>query len=94
MSSIGDEIKTIILKALPNLSEDTQNQVITALEISGVESIEDLTYVQQDDIRDFLPVIQQRKLLEAFRKGNYYQFSVHIFPIQLKLPLLSQKQYC
>ncbi|KAJ8280597.1 hypothetical protein GJAV_G00056690 [Gymnothorax javanicus] len=67
MSSIGDEIKVIILKALPNLSEDTQNQLITALEISGVESTEDLKYVQQDDIKDLLPVIQQRKLLEAFK---------------------------
>lgn len=72
MPSVGDEIKVIILKALPNLSEDTQNQLITALEISGVESIEDLKYVEQDDIGDFLPVIQQRKLLEAFKMGNYY----------------------
>lgn len=67
MSSIGDEIKAIILKALPNLSEDTQKQMITALEISGLESTEDLKYVQQDDIKDLLPVIQQRKLLEAFK---------------------------
>uniref|UniRef100_A0A3P9A0A1 Uncharacterized protein n=1 Tax=Esox lucius TaxID=8010 RepID=A0A3P9A0A1_ESOLU len=47
MSSIGDEIKVIILKNLPNLSEDTQKQIITALEISGVESTEDFKYVQQ-----------------------------------------------
>ncbi|KAL7385137.1 hypothetical protein ABVT39_016381 [Epinephelus coioides] len=67
MSSIGDELKVIILKALPNLSEDTQKQVITALEISGVESVADLQYVQQDEIRDLLPVVQQRKLLEAFK---------------------------
>lgn len=72
MSSIGDEIKAIILKALPNLSEDTQKQIITALEISGLESTEDLKYVQQDDIKDLLPVIQQRKLLEAFKMGKYY----------------------
>lgn len=85
MSSIGEEIKVIILKALPNLSEYTQQQVITALESSGVESIEDLKYVQQDDIRDLLPVIQQRKLLEAFKLGNYYQSSVGSFPVQLKL---------
>ncbi|XP_069395202.1 uncharacterized protein [Paralichthys olivaceus] len=67
MSSIGDEIKVIILKTLPNLSEDTKKQIITALEISGVESTEDLKYVQQDDLKDLLPVIQQRKLLEAFK---------------------------
>lgn len=79
-----NEIKVIILKVLPNLFEDTQNQVTTALENSGVESIEDLKYVQQDDIRDLLPVIQQRKLLEAFKMGNYYQSSVHSFPVQFK----------
>lgn len=72
MSSVGDEIKVIILKALPNLSEDTQNQLITAIEILGVKSIEDLKYVEQDDIRDLLPVIHQRKLLESFKMGNYY----------------------
>uniref|UniRef100_A0A8P4K3W5 Sterile alpha motif domain-containing protein 3 n=1 Tax=Dicentrarchus labrax TaxID=13489 RepID=A0A8P4K3W5_DICLA len=78
MSSIGDEIKVIILKTLPNLSEDTQKQIITALEISGVESTEDLKYVQQDDLRDLLPVIQQRKLLKAFKMGKYYQYSVFL----------------
>lgn len=84
MSSIGDEIRVIILKALPSLSEDTQQQVITALESSGVESIEDLKYVQQDDrALDLLPVIQRRKLLETLKTGNYYQCSS--FPDQLKL---------
>lgn len=77
MSSISDEIKVIILKALPSLPEYTQQQIITALESSGVESIEDL--------RDLLPVIQQRKLLEAFKIGNYYQSSVGSIPVHLKL---------
>ncbi|KAL1271123.1 hypothetical protein QQF64_030139 [Cirrhinus molitorella] len=67
MPSISDEIKGIILKTLPSLTEDIQIRVITALESSGVESKDDLKYVQQDDIRDLLPVIQQRKLLEAFK---------------------------
>nr|XP_046254761.1 uncharacterized protein LOC124064385 [Scatophagus argus] len=80
MSSIGDEIKLIILKALPNLSEDTQKQVITALEISGAESTEDLKYVQQDDIKDLLPVIQQRKLLEAFRMAATVTLDLQMLP--------------
>uniref|UniRef100_A0A3B3T6F9 Uncharacterized protein n=1 Tax=Paramormyrops kingsleyae TaxID=1676925 RepID=A0A3B3T6F9_9TELE len=67
MSSIRDEIKVIIFKALPSLSEDTRQQIITTLERSGVESIEDLKYVQQDDISNLLPVIQQRKLLQSFK---------------------------
>lgn len=81
MSSISDEIKVIILKALPNLPEYTQQQIITALESSGVESIEDLKYVQRDDL---LPVIQQRKLLEAFKMDNYSQSSVSSI-VHLKL---------
>ena len=61
-----------MLKALPSLSEDTQDRLISTLESSGVESVEDLKYVQQEDVRDLLPVIQQRKLLEAFKlQGNY-----------------------
>ncbi|XP_034554468.1 uncharacterized protein LOC117823392 [Notolabrus celidotus] len=67
MSSIGNEIKDIILKALPGLSEDTQQQVISTLQTLGVESLEDLKYVRQDGFNDLLPVTQQRKLLEAFK---------------------------
>ncbi|TRY88513.1 hypothetical protein DNTS_023150, partial [Danionella cerebrum] len=63
----GEKTEGIILKTLPSLTEDIQIRVITALESSGVESKDDLKYVQQDDIRDLLPVIQQRKLLEAFK---------------------------
>uniref|UniRef100_A0A673AGA4 Si:ch211-111e20.1 n=1 Tax=Sphaeramia orbicularis TaxID=375764 RepID=A0A673AGA4_9TELE len=85
MSSISDEIKDIVLRALPKLSEDILRQVVTTLEGSGVESIQDLKYVHQDDIKDLLPVIQQRKLLQAFKLGNYCQSSVSSFPVQLKL---------
>lgn len=37
------------------------------LQTSGVKSVDDLKYVQQEDLKDLLPVIQQKKLLEAFR---------------------------
>lgn len=71
MSSLGDTIKEIIFKALPRLSKDTQESLVSTLQSSGVESIEDLKYVQQEDITDLLPVIQQRKLLETFKLSNY-----------------------
>ncbi|XP_061889582.1 uncharacterized protein LOC133639909 [Entelurus aequoreus] len=67
MSSICEEIKVIILRTLPNLSEDIVQLVISTLKSSGVESKADLKYVEQDEIKDLLPVIQQRKLLEAFK---------------------------
>uniref|UniRef100_A0A3B3VFV9 C2H2-type domain-containing protein n=1 Tax=Poecilia latipinna TaxID=48699 RepID=A0A3B3VFV9_9TELE len=56
----------IILKALPNLCKDTQEKLVSTLVTSGVESAEDLKYIQQEDIKDLLSVVQQRKLLETF----------------------------
>ncbi|XP_052393908.1 uncharacterized protein LOC127942257 [Carassius gibelio] len=64
---MSEEIKEIICKTLPNLSEETQWQIISKLQSSGLESKEDLKYVQQEDIADLLPVIQCRKLLDAFK---------------------------
>lgn len=70
MVNMSEEIKEIISKTLPNLSEETQWQIISKLQSSGLESKEDLKYVQQEDIVDLLPVIQCRKLLDAFKLGN------------------------
>nr|XP_020479768.1 uncharacterized protein LOC109974095 [Monopterus albus] len=67
MANMSEEIKGIICKTLPNLSEETQWQIISKLQSSGLESKEDLKYVQQEDIADLLPVIQCRKLLDAFK---------------------------
>ena len=70
MSSLEEDIKRIILNTLPTLSVETQLEIVSTLQTSGVESVDDLKYVQQEDIKDLLPVIQQRKLLEAFKFGN------------------------
>lgn len=78
VSSIRDEIKAIIFRALPNLSEDTQTQMISTLQTLGVESREDLKFVEPEDIRDFLPATQQRKLLKEFKKGIYYPKVQHL----------------
>lgn len=53
MSALGEEIKDIIIRALPNLSEETQLQLISRLQGFGLES----KYVQQEDMADLLPVI-------------------------------------
>ena len=70
MSSLEENIKRIILKTLPSLSVETQLQIVSTLQTYGVDSVADLKYVQQEDIKGLLPVIQQRKLLESFRLGN------------------------
>ncbi|XP_034549429.1 uncharacterized protein LOC117824412 [Notolabrus celidotus] len=67
MANLSEEIKKIICKTLPNLSEETQGLIVSKLQSSGLESKEDLRYVQQEDIADLLPVIQCRKLLDAFK---------------------------
>ncbi|CAG5865940.1 unnamed protein product, partial [Menidia menidia] len=67
MENLSEEIKEILCKSLPNLSEETQWQIILKLQSSGLESKEDLKYVQQEDLADLLPVIQRRKLLDAFK---------------------------
>lgn len=65
MSSLEESIKRILLNMLPSLSVETQLQIVSTLQTSGVESVDDLKYVQQEDLKDLLPVIQQMKLLEA-----------------------------
>lgn len=65
MSSLEESIKRILLNLLPSLSVETQLQIVSTLQTSGVESVDDLKYVQQEDLKDLLPVIQQMKLLEA-----------------------------
>uniref|UniRef100_A0A3Q2QF48 Si:ch211-111e20.1 n=1 Tax=Fundulus heteroclitus TaxID=8078 RepID=A0A3Q2QF48_FUNHE len=77
MSTLREEIQSIILKALPNLSEETQSLLISRFQGSGLESKGDLKYVQQEDMADLLPVIQLRKLLDAFKSGNAEMFSSH-----------------
>lgn len=51
-------------------THETISQLISRLQSSGLESKEDLKYVQQEDMADLLPIIQLRKLLDAFKAGN------------------------
>lgn len=89
MSTLREEIQSIILKALPNLSEETQSLLISRLQGSGLESKGDLKYVQQEDMADLLPVIQLRKLLDAFKSGNAEMFSSHKLVVNLcNFPLI------
>ena len=46
---------------MPDVSEETQLQIINKLQADGVSSVKDLKYVEQVDIKDLLPVILQRK---------------------------------
>lgn len=74
--TLVEELKAIIPRALPTISEAVQQLVIDRLLTSGLNSIEDLKYVQQEDIGDLLPVIQQCKLLDAFKMGMFAHYFI------------------
>ncbi|XP_073723452.1 uncharacterized protein [Misgurnus anguillicaudatus] len=61
------EVTDVILRALPSLSSDILEQIVSNLQQCGLQCKDDLKYVQQDDLKDLLPVIQVRKLLEMFK---------------------------
>lgn len=87
MSAWSNEVKDIILRALPKLSSDVLQQILSKLQSSGLESKEDLQYVQQEDLSDVLPVIQLRKLLQVFKSGNLtktFKVNEHYLHIKCK----------
>lgn len=73
-----------MLRALPSNDENTTQLLIDRLVDSGLESKDDLQFVQQQDISDILPTIKLRKLLNAFKMGNYDLTSSSIFLFILK----------
>lgn len=86
MTTLEEELKEILSSALPTISEAVQQLVVDKLINSGLDSKEDLKYVKQEDIEDLLPVIQQRKLLNAFRMGMFVCF--HSITISLHIILM------
>lgn len=69
-TTLEEELKEILSSALPTV----QQLVIGKLLNSGVESKDNLKYVRQEDNENVLPVIQQRKLLDAFKIGMLVYF--------------------
>nr|XP_021329541.1 uncharacterized protein LOC110439135 [Danio rerio] len=67
MSSIREELKDIIHKALPSNDDNITQLLIDRILDSGLESKDDLKFVQQEDISDILPTIKLRKLLSTFK---------------------------
>lgn len=67
MSGIKESLKDAVLLVLPSLSPDVTNQLVEKLMDQGVEGLDDLTYVKEEDISEFLRPIQSRKLLSAWK---------------------------
>uniref|UniRef100_A0A8C1PKJ5 Uncharacterized protein n=1 Tax=Cyprinus carpio TaxID=7962 RepID=A0A8C1PKJ5_CYPCA len=62
-----EEIKLAISSSLPGLSDETLQKFIHGLSAIGVETKDDLQYVKEEDLMEFLRPIQCRKLLNVWK---------------------------
>lgn len=67
MSGMKEVLKDAVLLVLPSLSQDVTNQLVEKLMDQGVEGLDDLVYVKEDDILEFIRPIQCRKLLSSWQ---------------------------
>uniref|UniRef100_A0A672KZC7 Uncharacterized protein n=1 Tax=Sinocyclocheilus grahami TaxID=75366 RepID=A0A672KZC7_SINGR len=63
MSGLREVLKDAVLSVLPSLSPDVTSQLVEKLMDQGVEGLDDLIHVKEDDILEFIRPIQCRKLL-------------------------------
>lgn len=89
MSYLVEELRAIILRALPTNVENTTELLIKRCLELRVESKNDLQFIQEHDLSSILPAIKVRKLLSAFNMGNYIFIShLHLFS-ETKADILS-----
>jgi len=63
-----DAVQNVVTRALPNLEEPSLlAAVLGCLQECGVETVEDLSLVEEKDLLSCLKPIQIRKLLKAVR---------------------------
>lgn len=64
-----ESIYDAVTSVLPRIDgERLQKLVQHLMVVVGIEEVEDLPYVQEDDVKDILTPCQCRKLLDAFQK--------------------------
>lgn len=64
-------IRKAIVSALPSIPVESLGRMMERLIQQGVEKEEDLQFVREQDIEEFIKPIQCRKLLAAWKsKGN------------------------
>lgn len=66
-----DEVENLIRQLLPQLSSELVEKTKIKLIEIGVESVDDLKLVQEQDLSVVLKPIQIRKLLHHFNTGLY-----------------------
>lgn len=58
------ELEEFVKKATPGLASDKLHTVLKLLEYVGVESVDDLAFVQEKDLLIVLPPIKARRLIQ------------------------------
>ncbi|XP_052002462.1 uncharacterized protein LOC127657637 [Xyrauchen texanus] len=87
MSGLKEILKDAVLSVLPSLSQDLTEQLVEKLMDQGVEGLDDLVYVKEDDIAAFIRPIQCRKLLGAWKVQENLNSTVVLHPAEV-LPLV------
>ncbi|KAG8186369.1 hypothetical protein JTE90_026788 [Oedothorax gibbosus] len=63
----GDMIEAMIKAALPTLQGDKVSEIYNFLVEMGVENVEDLAFIEVDDMNRILKPVQSRKLIAAWK---------------------------
>ena len=63
----SSNIKDSVLNVLPTLSSDAVDKVVETLIETGVETSDDLSLVEDEDLRSTLKPIQIRRLISAWK---------------------------
>lgn len=71
---ISVQIQETVKAMLPSLTEEKSKLLIEKLILKGVENTEDLKYIKEDDMVEFINPVQCRKLL-VYWKGNLFVLS-------------------
>ncbi len=67
---MGDNIRSSITKVLPDLAASVLEIVLEALQSLGVETSEDLQFINESDLDSVLRPVQARKLLAAWKQTS------------------------
>lgn len=69
-------VRQIVLQAMPSLSNDLMDSLMARLEVIGVNGVDDLNFVNTEDVEGILPPIQCRRLIQAFSAGTFFFLSL------------------
>uniref|UniRef100_A0AAV2IYW1 Uncharacterized protein n=1 Tax=Knipowitschia caucasica TaxID=637954 RepID=A0AAV2IYW1_KNICA len=73
-------VKNYVKKAMPSLSSDQMDTLMAKLEELGVLSVDDLSLVDPEDIKDTLPFIQCKRFVRAVKalEAGDQQFKIAV----------------